>query len=54
MNNLESDKKRSDLYIADSNFGMYKEDLDTCRAIAKEQKKTGYPKYINVSTGKSK
>ncbi len=54
MNNLESDKKRSDLYIADSNFGMYKEDLDTCRAIAKEQKKTGYPKYINVSTGKNK
>ncbi len=54
MNNLESSKKRSDLYIADSNFGMYKEDLDTCRVLAKEQKKTGYPKYINVSTGKNK
>ena len=54
MNNLESSKKRSDLYIADSNFGMYKEDLDTCKVLAKEQKKTGYPKYINLSTGKNK
>ena len=54
MNNLESSKRRSDLYIADSNFAMYKEDLDTCRVLAKERKKTGYPKYIIVSTGKNK
>ena len=54
MNSLESSKKRTDFFIADSNFGMYKEDLNTCRALAKEQKKTGYPKYINVTTGKNK
>ena len=54
MNNLETNKKRTDFYIADSNFGMYKDDLDTCRALAKEQRKTGYPKYIGVSTGKNK
>jgi len=54
MNNLETDKKRTDFYIADSNFGMFKDDLDTCKALAKEQKKTGYPKYIGVSTGKNK
>jgi|ETNmetMinimDraft_33_1059910.scaffolds.fasta_scaffold04056_3 radical SAM superfamily enzyme YgiQ (UPF0313 family) len=54
MNNLETDKKRTDFYIADSNFGMYKDDLDTCKALAKEQRKTGYPKYIGVTTGKNK
>jgi radical SAM superfamily enzyme YgiQ (UPF0313 family) len=54
MNNIETDKKRTDFYIADSNFGMYKDDLDTCRALAKEQRKTGYPKYIGVTTGKNK
>jgi len=54
MNNLETKKKRTDFYIADSNFGMYKEDLNTCKALAEEQKKTGYPKYISVTTGKNK
>ena len=29
-------------------------DLDTCKVIAEEQDKTGYPKYINVATGKNK
>ena len=54
MNSLETSKKRTDFYIADSNFGMYKEDLNTCKALAEEQKKTGYPKYISVTTGKNK
>ena len=54
MNNLEISKRRTDFFIADSNFGMYKEDLNTCKALAKEQEKTGYPKYINVTTGKNK
>ncbi len=44
---------RSDFHIADSNFGMYKEDLDICHAIAKVQSKYGYPEYINVATGKN-
>jgi len=54
MNKLKSGEKRTDLYISDSNFGMYKEDLDTCKVIAQEQEKTGYPKYVSVSTGKNK
>ena len=54
MNSLKNNMARVDLLIADSNFGMFEEDLDTCRAIAAEQKKTGYPKYINVATGKNK
>ena len=33
---------------------MYKEDLNTCKALAEEQRKTGYPKYISVTTGKNK
>ena len=45
---------RDDLLIADSNFGMFNEDIDTCHIIANEQKKNGYPKYINVATGKNR
>lgn len=44
---------RNDLFIADSNFGMYKEDIDTCRAIAAAQDRFGWPEYINVATGKN-
>ena len=54
MNALSDTKKRTDLLIADSNFGMFEEDLDTCKVIAEEQAKNGYPKYINVATGKNK
>lgn len=46
-------KGRSDMHIADSNFGMYKEDLVTCEGIAEMQQKFGYPEYINVATGKN-
>ena len=45
---------RDDLLIADSNFGMFNEDIDTCHVIANQQKKNGYPKYINVATGKNR
>lgn len=44
---------RSDLHIADSNFGMYKEDLEICHAIAEKQQTYSYPEYINVATGKN-
>ncbi len=46
-------RARSDLHIADSNFGMYREDLDTCRTIAEMQRRHGYPAYISVATGKN-
>lgn len=45
---------RNDLFIADSNFGMYPEDLDTCREIAKAKELRGWPEYINVATGKNR
>lgn len=53
MNKLPASKKRTDLLIADSNFGMYPDDLKTCRVIATTQKDYEYPKYINVATGKN-
>ena len=54
MASLPRDKRRTDLLIADSNFGMYKDDIEVCEIIAEEQELNGYPKYINVSTGKNK
>lgn len=51
---LPTDKRRSDLLVADSNFGMFAEDLDTCRVIAEVQDRYDYPRYINVATGKNK
>ncbi|MDA2909528.1 hypothetical protein MYX04_01200 [Nitrospiraceae bacterium AH_259_D15_M11_P09] len=45
---------RNDLFIADSNFGMYKEDLETCRQLGRTQEKYQWPEYINVATGKNK
>lgn len=50
---LPPNKRRTDLLIADSNFGMYQGDLDTCRVLARTQASHGYPKYINVATGKN-
>ena len=52
--NLPADKRRSDLLIADSNFGMFKQDIETCEVIAEVQDRYDYPKYINVATGKNK
>jgi len=44
---------RNDLFIADSNFGMYKDDIQTCQAIAQAQDNYNWPEYINVATGKN-
>ena len=44
---------RNDLFIADSNFGMYKDDISTCQALAKAQDDYQWPEYINVATGKN-
>lgn len=44
---------RNDLHIADSNYGMYKEDIETSHFIADSQEKYGWPDYIVCSTGKN-
>lgn len=41
------------LALADANFGMYKEDLETCKAIAQIQKKYGWPRYFQGIDGKN-
>ena len=43
-----------ELICADLNFGMFKEDLQICAAIAKIQKTYGYPKRFSAYAGKNK
>jgi radical SAM superfamily enzyme YgiQ (UPF0313 family) len=44
---------RNDLFIADSNFGMYKGDIPFCTELSKSRKNYNWPEYINVATGKN-
>lgn len=44
---------RNDLWLVDSNFGMYAQDLDTCKSIAQCQMKYSWPEYIQCDTGKN-
>ncbi|MCG6870722.1 MAG: radical SAM protein [Gammaproteobacteria bacterium] len=41
------------LHLADANFGMYRQDLEFCDAIAATQARFGWPRAIEVSTGKN-
>jgi radical SAM superfamily enzyme YgiQ (UPF0313 family) len=45
--------RRADLFIADSNFGMFADDLETCRVLRGCQERHGWPAYISVATGKN-
>lgn len=42
-----------DLLISDANWGMFSEDIEKSRAIARAQDKFGWPHYIHVSGGKN-
>jgi hypothetical protein len=42
------------LHIADSNFGMYAQDLDLCDIISAIRNRHGWPETIEVSTGKNR
>ncbi len=46
-------KSMDELIITDLNFAMYKEDLDTARAVAEIQKKYHYPILLSASAGKN-
>jgi len=54
MDQIKDFRIRNDLFIADSNFGMYSSDKDTCYALKDTRTKYGWPEYISVSTGKNK
>jgi radical SAM superfamily enzyme YgiQ (UPF0313 family) len=41
------------LQLADANFGMYQDDLEACRRIARVRGVHGWPRHIEVSTGKN-
>ena len=43
-----------DLFLSDANFGMFKQDIEKARAIARVQEKHGWPKRLVVSTGKNR
>lgn len=53
MKALQDQGGRNDLFIADSNFGMYREDLETAHTLAHTRDTYGWPEYINVATGKN-
>jgi len=56
--NLEYIAKKSGkvdtLTMADLNFGMYHDDINTAKTMAKLKKEYNYPSVINVAAGKSK
>lgn len=41
------------LDLADVNFGMFKQDIEITKAIARVKEKHGYPAYLHVATGKN-
>ncbi len=45
--------KATVLLLADSNFGMYSQDVDISRMLKSCQDRHGYPLYVSVSTGKN-
>ena len=53
MQEVRNKGGRNDLWLVDSNFGMYNQDLDTCKSIAKCQTKYNWPEYIQCDTGKN-
>lgn len=44
---------RNELLITDSNFGMFPEDKHTCQVLAECQQLYGWPRVVNVTTGKN-
>ena len=53
MQQVRNKGGRNDLWLVDSNFGMYSQDLDTCKSIANCQTKYNWPEYIQCDTGKN-
>ena len=53
MQQVRNKGGRNDLWLVDSNFGMYNEDLETCKSIADCQEKYHWPEYIQCDTGKN-
>ena len=44
---------RREIYISDSNFGMYREDLEVARMIKQAMDRYGWPRFVIATTGKN-
>ena len=53
MSALPEHTSRRDVYITDSNFGMYKPDIIYAEAFRKSRDKCGWPNYVKATTGKN-
>jgi hypothetical protein len=42
------------LMIADTNFGMYPDDVEFCKVLARTRERYGYPQNVIASTGKNR
>jgi tRNA A37 methylthiotransferase MiaB len=51
---IEDEHTRNELLITDSNFGMYLQDSEICDAIVEAQDTYGWPRYVDLTTGKNK
>jgi len=47
-------KNTTALNLSDANFGMFKQDIDKAKSMARYQKSHGYPKSLLTATGKNK
>ena len=54
MSVFSEDKGRRDIYITDSNFGMYREDLEKAKIIGKLRETYSWPQFVRATTGKNK
>ena len=48
------DRHEVRLFMADNNFGSFKEDIETASLIRETQEKYNWPRYIDVTTGKTR
>lgn len=53
MEVIATKTKATVLLLADSNFGMYPQDVEISRMMKSCQERHGYPLYVSVSTGKN-
>lgn len=44
---------RTDVYVSDSNFGTYKEDLEIAKAFKQSREQHGWPSFVLATTGKN-
>ena len=53
LNYIAERVKVPDIQLVDSNFGMFKEDIETTKDLAKLQDDRNWPKYVSVATAKN-